>query len=189
MCQHSLHLQDFSPEDGDSMFLRNVGIYLQVHMASHSRETTSISLWNVLSPSSRLQPWRWRQYVSLKRWYLPTSPHGITSQRNNIYFLWNILSPSSGLQPWRWRQYVSAKHRYLPRSPHDITTQKNNTDNFTAVRTSNLTIITSFSGVLRLYKPLLSTYHIPYKVDRNNRLFFAKMHFSNISFQQLNTIF
>jgi hypothetical protein len=27
---------------------------------------------------------RWRQYVLPKRWYLPTSPHAVTSQRNNI---------------------------------------------------------------------------------------------------------
>jgi hypothetical protein len=31
-----------------------------------------------------LQPWRWRQYVSPKRWYLPTSPHDVTTQKTNI---------------------------------------------------------------------------------------------------------
>jgi hypothetical protein len=31
-----------------------------------------------------LHPWRWRQYVSPKRWYLPTSPHGVTTQNNNV---------------------------------------------------------------------------------------------------------
>jgi hypothetical protein len=30
-----------------------------------------------------LKPWRWRQYVPPKRWYLPTSTHGITSQNTN----------------------------------------------------------------------------------------------------------
>jgi hypothetical protein len=30
-----------SPEDGGSMFLRNVGIYLQVHTALHPRRPTS----------------------------------------------------------------------------------------------------------------------------------------------------
>jgi hypothetical protein len=29
-----------------------------------------------------LQPWKWRQYIPLKRWYLPTSPHGVTTQKN-----------------------------------------------------------------------------------------------------------
>jgi hypothetical protein len=32
---------DVSPEDGDSMFLRNIGIYLRVHTASESRRTAS----------------------------------------------------------------------------------------------------------------------------------------------------
>jgi hypothetical protein len=30
------------------------------------------------------RPWRWRQYASPKRWYLPTSPHCVTTQKNNI---------------------------------------------------------------------------------------------------------
>jgi hypothetical protein len=30
------------------------------------------------------QPWRWRQYVPPKRWYLPISPHGVTTQETNI---------------------------------------------------------------------------------------------------------
>jgi hypothetical protein len=28
-----------------------------------------------------LQGWRWKQYVPPKRWYLPTSQHGVTSQK------------------------------------------------------------------------------------------------------------
>jgi hypothetical protein len=35
---------------------------------------------NILLPSSGLK----RQYVPLKRWYLPLSPHGFTTQKNNI---------------------------------------------------------------------------------------------------------
>jgi hypothetical protein len=31
-----------------------------------------------------LQPWRWRQYVHPKRWYLPTNPHYVTAQKTNI---------------------------------------------------------------------------------------------------------
>jgi hypothetical protein len=30
-----------------------------------------------------VQPWRRRQYVSSKRWYLLTTPHGVTTQNNN----------------------------------------------------------------------------------------------------------
>jgi hypothetical protein len=31
-----------------------------------------------------LQPWRWWQYVSPKRWYLPTSPQYFTTQKTKI---------------------------------------------------------------------------------------------------------
>jgi hypothetical protein len=34
-----------------------------------------------------LQPRRWRQYISLKRWYLPTSLHGVITQKNIIVIL------------------------------------------------------------------------------------------------------
>jgi hypothetical protein len=34
--------------------------------------------------SLHLQGWRWGQYVPLKRWYLPISPHGVTTHNNNI---------------------------------------------------------------------------------------------------------
>jgi hypothetical protein len=40
-----------------------------------------------------LQGWRWRQYVSLKLWFLPTSPHGVTTQKNNtdnFRILWRL---------------------------------------------------------------------------------------------------
>jgi hypothetical protein len=43
---------------------------------------------NRLPPTS-LQPWRWRQYHSSKRWYLSTSPHGVTIQKTNIDFFTN----------------------------------------------------------------------------------------------------
>jgi hypothetical protein len=31
-----------------------------------------------------LQGWRWRQYASPRYWYLPTSPHGVKTQKTNI---------------------------------------------------------------------------------------------------------
>jgi hypothetical protein len=34
-----------------------------------------------------LQTWRWKQYVSPKRWYLPTSLFGVATQDNNIVIL------------------------------------------------------------------------------------------------------
>jgi hypothetical protein len=34
-------------------------------------------------PTFQFEFWRWKQYVSPKLWYLLTSIHGITSQKNN----------------------------------------------------------------------------------------------------------
>jgi hypothetical protein len=31
-----------------------------------------------------IQPWRWRQYVPPKRWYLPTSPRDVTALKTSI---------------------------------------------------------------------------------------------------------
>jgi hypothetical protein len=42
-----LHLQDFSPEDGDSMILRNVGTYLRFYTAPKPRRTTSTVHQNI----------------------------------------------------------------------------------------------------------------------------------------------
>jgi hypothetical protein len=28
--------------------------------------------------------WRWRQYVSSKRWYIPATPHGVTTQTTSM---------------------------------------------------------------------------------------------------------
>jgi hypothetical protein len=42
-CELVRRNQHFSPEDGGSMFLENVGIYLQVHMALLPRRPTLTS--------------------------------------------------------------------------------------------------------------------------------------------------
>jgi hypothetical protein len=42
-----------------------------------------------------LQPWRWGQYVSPKRWHLPTSLHGAKTQRNNIIIKYPVVSKTS----------------------------------------------------------------------------------------------
>jgi hypothetical protein len=38
-------------------------------------------------PERLNQPQRWRQYVSLKCWYLPTNPQSVTTQKNAINFI------------------------------------------------------------------------------------------------------
>jgi hypothetical protein len=47
-----------------------------------------------------LQGWRWRQYVSPKRWYLPTSPHGVTIQI--IIFICLITNPALHYVYWKY---------------------------------------------------------------------------------------
>jgi hypothetical protein len=64
----------YYPQDGDSIFLRNVGIYLQVH--------------------TTLPPKRWRQYISPKRWYLPASPHGVTTHKMETVCFSETLVPT-----------------------------------------------------------------------------------------------
>lgn len=41
-------------------------------------------------------PWRWRQYILPKRWYLSKRPHGIITQKTNIsFFILSMLSSSA----------------------------------------------------------------------------------------------
>jgi hypothetical protein len=49
--------------------------------------------WNILHP----QGWRWRNipFSGLRRWYLPTSPRGITSQKINIDIFTAVRSSHS----------------------------------------------------------------------------------------------
>jgi hypothetical protein len=52
--------------------------------------------------------WRWSQYVSPKRWYLPTSPHGVTTYNIVIFnlkshienFSWDSRPPGRDSKPW-----------------------------------------------------------------------------------------
>jgi hypothetical protein len=49
-----------------------------------------MTLWGLTGRHClHLQPRRWRQYVSPKRWCLPTIPYGITTRKSNI-----VISPS-----------------------------------------------------------------------------------------------
>jgi hypothetical protein len=38
-----------------------------------------------------IQPWRWRQYVPPKCRYLPTSPHGVTTQKTNTDIFTTVI--------------------------------------------------------------------------------------------------
>jgi hypothetical protein len=52
-----------------------------------------------------LQPWRWRQCVSLKRWCLPTSLHSIITQRRTTLSSF-IIVRTSNLMSTCWCVYV-----------------------------------------------------------------------------------
>jgi len=45
--------------------------------------------WSDKASALSLQPWRWKQHVSLRRRCLPTRLHGIITQKNNIK--WTII--------------------------------------------------------------------------------------------------
>jgi hypothetical protein len=57
-----------------------------------------------------LQPWRWKQYVYPKRWYLPTSLHGVISQKN--YIVKYIHKWLGGLYEWE-NGWVGEYYRML----------------------------------------------------------------------------
>jgi hypothetical protein len=58
-------------------------------------------------PVSPLQPWRWRQYVSPKRWHQPKSLHGDKTQKNSIIKISQYLNNTPGR---RFRRWVKAPH-------------------------------------------------------------------------------
>jgi hypothetical protein len=56
----------------------------------------------IFSPgdSTFLQPWRWRQYVPPKRWYLPSSLHGVKTRKNVTTMRTHaVMSTMLGKQP------------------------------------------------------------------------------------------
>jgi hypothetical protein len=92
-----------------------------------------------------LQPWRWRQFISPKR-YLPTTPHGVTTQNNNIVIrkLWlQITSEKTIRETWKdlremsivriWKVVIerrffnaySEKTKYMFMSRHHTAGQSN----------------------------------------------------------------
>jgi hypothetical protein len=51
----------------------------------HAVVSSTNSVYQIIGfPRPRLQPWRWRQHTSPKRWLLPISPHGDPTQKNII---------------------------------------------------------------------------------------------------------
>jgi hypothetical protein len=60
------------------MFLRNVGIDLQGHTALQLRRLRQYVVHTTLQRRGM------RQYVPPRRWYLPTCPHGVTTQKTNF---------------------------------------------------------------------------------------------------------
>jgi hypothetical protein len=52
-----------------------------------------------------LQPWRWRQYASPKRWLLPASPHGAQIQKNIIKTILLLSFSESKRYSRFWTQF------------------------------------------------------------------------------------
>jgi hypothetical protein len=54
----------------------------------------------------QLQPWRWRQYIPPKRWYLPTSPHGVTTQKISIDIFTAVRTSNHIIFDHTWVSWV-----------------------------------------------------------------------------------
>jgi hypothetical protein len=102
-----------------------------------------------------IQPWRWRQQTSPKRWLLPTNPHGDLIQ-NNINS--RLATSFLVVTPWRWGQYVN-KRWYVRTNPDGSTIRKTTMDILKAVRTSNL-IMSPFIYFI-LYRLNFNSFFIP----------------------------
>jgi hypothetical protein len=58
-----------------------------------------MSVFRIVTQSGHPQGWIWRQYVPLKRWYRPASPHGFTTQKTNID-IFTAMRTSSHIGYW-----------------------------------------------------------------------------------------
>jgi hypothetical protein len=62
-------------------------LYLREIWGSHGVEGIDAVLLRQNAVRRRnvlLNPWRWRQYVPQKHWYLPTGPHDVKTQQTSI---------------------------------------------------------------------------------------------------------
>jgi hypothetical protein len=62
----------------------------------------------IVSAKWSLQPWRWTQQASPKRWLLPTNPHGVLTQKNVIKVLcpYSYCCDGASLHLWTWASKV-----------------------------------------------------------------------------------
>jgi hypothetical protein len=59
----------------------------------------SLISWETMKKSH--QPWRRKQYVPPKCWHLPTSPHGVITQKTNIDIFTAVRTSNLVLIPYR----------------------------------------------------------------------------------------
>lgn len=101
-----------------------------------------------------------------------------------LCFLTKVLLPEASPSPYYtfrtsyfllFYHYVPPERRYLPSSPHGITTQKTNLGIFTAVRTSSLLSICSYSSVTHTVIRAQSACYrlLIQRVDQYGRIFCA----------------
>jgi hypothetical protein len=105
-----------------------------------------------------LQPWRWKQYVSPKRWHLPTSLRGAKTQKNNI----TIHKP---VHSYRTRK--NAKNPITQR-----TTLQTSTDYHPAKSIEGAAGLNNIFEVRPYFQ--VSTPHIRYKHVSNSVMFTGK---------------
>jgi hypothetical protein len=90
-----------------------MGLEAQFHTAivsPHSNTKKAVVALCYVQRNYSIQVWRWRKYVSPKRWYLPTSPYGVTSQKINIKIILFVTWASESRQQqhlWKRLQTVT----------------------------------------------------------------------------------
>jgi hypothetical protein len=72
---------------------------------------TPVDIGFVSCNAACLKPWRWRQNVSPKRWYLPTSLQGVTIQKTNIDIFTSLRTSGSSNNPPLWSEQKSVAQK------------------------------------------------------------------------------
>jgi hypothetical protein len=70
--------------NSEEILLLPLGI---VHLNSHYRFVNAVYVCVYCTQTCLCTAWRWRKYVSPKRWYLRTNLHGVTTHKINIHIL------------------------------------------------------------------------------------------------------